>query len=96
MKLSTRLKKTVSAPVWAMGNGAEWFQDFNREHYTIRFLLDCKEYDKCVLLNSADQIHRHLIENGCTLLLKECPVINGNHEIILHYTSTTYKEWCNR
>ena len=94
MKLSTRLKKTVSVPVWKSGNGVEWFQDFNHEHYAIRFLVDFEEYEACIMLSDADRIHKRLLGYGCTLLLRECPVVNSNHEIILHYTSTTYRDWC--
>lgn len=79
-----------------MGNGSEWFQDFNHEHYTIRFLVDLEEYEACIMLSDADRIHKRLLGYGWTLLLHECPVVNSNHEIVLHYTSTTYKEWCNR
>ena len=94
MKLSTRLKKELSIPVFGLKNGSEWFQDFELKHYEVVFFLDCQLFARRVLLDSADRVHKDLKSHGCTLLLQESPVINDNHEIILHYTRTNYREWC--
>ena len=45
-------------------------------------------------VESADAMHNELIGSGCKLLPQECPVINKK-EIVMHYTRTTYQDWCN-
>lgn len=100
MKLSTRLKKYVPA-VYLYGDGTTVSKcDFDGEYTScpIVLMVDCKRTGlETYSLDMADEYHRHLTKDEkCTLLpLNECPVINGK-EIIMHYTSTTYKEWCNR
>lgn len=81
MKLSTRIKRYV-APEWIDGR-------------KIKMLVDCSEEHDAATLEEADAIHATLLERGCKLLPQESPVVNAN-EIVMHYTSTTYKEWCNR
>lgn len=89
MKVSTKIKKYVPyvdlgeyslVPIVFMVDG-EVAEDGNL--YTLNFEI-------------ADEYHRYLTKDKhCTLLpLRECPVYNGV-EVIMHYTSTTYKDWCN-
>lgn len=80
MKLSTRIERYV-AP--------------EQERRKIKMLVDCSEEHEAATMEEADAIHAALLERGCKLLPKESPVVNAN-EIVMHYTSTTYKEWCNR
>ena len=100
MKLSTRLKKYVHSDIlfgtskWADPSG-----DFTG--VPIVLMVDCKrEYNgDCYAsysLSEIDHYHRFLTKDEhCTLLpLNECPVYNGK-ELIMHYTSTTYRDWCN-
>lgn len=83
MKLSTRIKRYV-APDLISGR-------------KIVLMVDCKEIIIANTLTEADTVHKELTEKmGCKLLpLNECPVVNGRNEIIMHYTTTTYKDWCN-
>ncbi|MBO5967286.1 MAG: hypothetical protein J6S14_02175 [Clostridia bacterium] len=86
MKLSTKIKK--------------YTPDVDLGEYSlvpIVLMVDCKRDDLWTYSFAvADEYHRHLTQDEhCTLLpLNECPVYNG-YEVIMHYTSTTYKEWCN-
>lgn len=96
MKLSTRLKKYI-APNLIFGE-SPW-SNYNGD-YTAReivLMVDCGEGEvlKTYSLSMADEYHRHLTKDEhCTLLpLNECPVVNPT-QIIMHYTSTTYKDWC--
>ena len=93
MKLSTKIKKYVP---WnliydsAIGDG----------DYTCRkiiLMVDCKQKFETYSLEMADEYDRHLRKDEhCALLpLNECPVVNPT-EIIMHYTSTTYSDWCNK
>lgn len=86
MKLSNELINSIPATyLWKNG----------KELNDIVFMVDCKETEKANTLEKVDTIHNKLIENGCKLLPKECPVISSDGNIYLHYTSTTYKNWCN-
>lgn len=80
MKLSTRIKKYVAPEL------------LDRP---IKILVDCGKNGHAIAnsLDDADAYHRAALLMGCTLLPKECPVVNEN-EIVIHYTSTTYREWC--
>lgn len=86
MKLSTRLKKTL----WC-GYITGWGDTTK----VMRFFVDCKKMEFCTSsLSAADKYHKHLTEDlGYKLLPNECPVVNEK-EIVLHYTSTNYSEWC--
>lgn len=85
MNLSTRIKK--SGFLLLCGDGDTATQK-------IVLLVDCKERIETYSLRSADIRHKEFLRRGCTLLTKESPVYNASGEIIFHYTSTTYKEWC--
>ena len=83
MKISTRIKRYVPAD---MIDGRK-----------IILMVDCGETAKeeADTLEAADAIHARFTADGYTLLpLSERPVVNSLNEIIMHYTSTTYKEWC--
>ena len=95
MKLSTKIKKYVPAvdlvdtslvPIVFMVDGKRKFVS----RYGHEEELSTNSFE------TADRWHKDLIENEhFTLLpLNECPVYNGK-EVIMHYTSTTYKDWCN-
>lgn len=94
MKLSTKIRKSVSCSFCGCGN-TEIIME------TIVFMVDGKrEYNGFRLetcdLNTANAYHNYITkESGCTFLPQESFILNGNNEIILHYTSTTYAEWCN-
>lgn len=81
MKLSTRIRKYV--PQAAADLPIHLLVDFGK---TVDLI--------CLDRESADEAHGKLTAIGYTLLPKECPVYNGK-EIVIHYTSTTYKDWCN-
>ena len=83
MKLSTKLKK-YAAPAIISGVPIVLLVDSGRAgRYTFGTLAD------------ADAMHNKLLAQGCKLLpLNECPVYNGR-EVIMHYTTTNYKNWCN-
>ena len=86
MKLSSRIKRD-----------APWYSEHDPD-WEIVLMVDCGNFctRRVSSFNSADEEHNELTKTeGCTLLPQESPVINGNGEIIYHYTSTTYKEWCN-
>lgn len=89
MKLSTRLKKNL----WC-----GYFTGWNGCTKNIAFYVDGKKITDFTT-NSLDyaDIHHDTItkEMGCKLLPKECPVVN-EREIVLHYTSTNYKDWCKK
>lgn len=91
MKLSTRIKKY--APVVDDQVIFPW----QEEPYKIVLMVDCKR-DPLLITTSlkwADRHHDALTKvYHCTLLNQESPVINQRGELIYHYTSTTYKEWC--
>lgn len=93
MKMSTRLKKYV-APSLLYGRHPEG----DTTERVILLMVDCGkgEVFRTRSLEEANEYHRILTEEmGCTLLpLNECPVVNDS-EIVMHYTSSTYKEWCN-
>lgn len=82
MKLSTRIKKYVPADLI---DGRD-----------IIMLVDCGNtagaYADTLAL--ADVRHGEYLKKGYKLLARECPVVNSK-EIVIHYTSTTYKDWCN-
>lgn len=82
MKASTKIKKYV--PSEALGS------------VPVIVMVDCEQKYASYSLDRIDEYHDYLTKDRhCTLLpLNECPVFNGV-EIIMHYTSTTYKEWCN-
>ena len=96
MKLSTRIKKYV-APELIFGTSRWANPDSDYTEREIVFMVDFKRRAATYSLSLADRYHNSLIkEEHCTLLpLNECPVVN-DHQIIMHYTSTNYKEWCNR
>ncbi len=94
MKLSTRIKKYV--PEDLIFGTEKWSNP--KGDYTQRaivMMVDCERRAFTHSLTMADEYHRYLTKDEhCTLLpLNECPVVN-DHEIIMHYTSTTYKVWC--
>lgn len=96
MKLSTRIKKYV-APELLFGT-SKW-ADPNGEYTERKICLwvDCMPTGLDTFsLAQADEYNRYLTkECGCTLLpLNECPVVNDT-DIVMHYTSNTYKEWRN-
>lgn len=78
MKLSTRIKKYVDPSL------------LNRP---IRLMVDggAKEDVSTISMDIADAYHSDFLQRGYKLLPKECPVVST--EIIMHYTSTTYREW---
>lgn len=96
MKLSTRIKKYVAQDLifgtskWANPKG-----DYTERQ--IVMMVDFQVRAATYSLSMADEYHRYLTKDEhCTLLpLNECPVVNDK-AIIMHYTSTNYKEWCNR
>ena len=93
MKISTRIKKYVPHErLWSKYPPSEFI---DRE---IVFMVDCEsvtEY-RTYSLEAADHYHRYLTrDERNTFLPQESPVVNAT-QIILHYTSTTYKDWCNR
>ena len=101
MKLSTKIKKYVSPElIWGTHRHSKPYDDITFR--PIVLMVDHKRIykDGCAYeTNSfqlADEYHRYLTKDEkCTLLpLNECPVVNSK-EIIMHYTSSTYKEWCN-
>lgn len=100
MKLSTRIKKYVAPElIWGTHKWSKPYGDYTFR--TIVLMVDGKrfydnqgEFITCSL-SLADEFHRFLTrDEHCTLLPHECPVVNED-EIIIHYTSTTYKDWCN-
>lgn len=93
MKLSTRIKKysTIS------NDHAYPFFDRYPVPRKIVLMVDCKHDTdlETYSVSHADALHNDLVKRcHCTLLPTEGPVINGCGEIIYHYTSTTYAEWC--
>jgi hypothetical protein len=84
MKLSTRLKKSL----WS-----GYFTGYGATTRPVVLMVDCKEEYCSDNLETLDRIHKELTGRGCHLLLNECPVVSP-FEIVMHYTSTTYKEWC--
>ena len=97
MNISTRLKKEVATELLFGEVGA---RNGEKEITALRivFMVDCRRLPELttISLKYADIHHKELLAMGCTYLRKESPVINGNGECILHYTSTTYREWCDR
>lgn len=85
MKLSTHLQKKL------------WWGYFTAYGCTTRpvtLMVDCNRTANSSSLSKLDKYHRDLVSKGCKLLpANEWPVVN-DHEIIVHYTSTTYKDWC--
>ena len=93
MKLSTKIKKYVS-PELIYGNMSRRGDFTGRK---IVLMVDHKgERYETYSFSQADEYDRYLRKDEhCTLLpLNECPVVKSCNEIIMHYTSTTYKEWC--
>lgn len=82
MKVSTRIKRNFT-PEQISGK-------------PVKMLVDCGRTETAIAgsLEETDSINALFAEKGYTLLPKESPVYNGS-EIVLHYTSTTYKDWCN-
>lgn len=86
MKLSTRIVKHV--PLCGDGKSGVCTRK-------IVLFVDCKDKYETYLLDLADEYHHFLTKDEhCTLLTQESPVINSG-EIVFHYTSTTYRDWCN-
>lgn len=86
MKLSTRIMRD-----------APWYDEHDPDTEIV-LMVNCGDFvvRRCQLLKSADEDHEQLTkEFGCTLLPQESPVINDSGEIIYHYTSTNYRDWCN-
>ena len=94
MKLSTRLKKADPC-VWVTGSGLEFYNSPLNISLKIVFMVDCKRVLSATFLQDADRIHSNLLKEGYKPLWEESPVFNG-HEIIVHYTSSTYNEWCEK
>ena len=94
MKLSTKIKKYVPY-------GLIFGSKLEIGDYTcmkIVLMIDGKRTGfETHSLYMADEYDRHLRKDKhCSLLpLNECPVVNPT-EIIMHYTSTTYSDWCNK
>lgn len=100
MKLSTRIKKYVSPElIWGTHKWSKPYGDYTFRLIVLmvdgkRLYKDEEELSTCSL-SLADEYHRYLTKDEhCKLLPQECPVVNGT-EIIMHYTSTTYRDWCN-
>lgn len=84
MKLSSRIKKT--APHFVNGSTCP---------RTIVIMLDGKRIRETDSWTIADADHYTLTSvHSCKYLKQESPVINCRGEIIFHYTSTTYRDWC--
>ena len=79
MKLSTRLKRDISPDLM--------------EGKTFRAIVDCSAAHTADTLDGADICHKALLSVGCKPLWQESPVIN-EREIIVHYTTTNYRDWC--
>lgn len=95
MKLSTKIKKNVS-PLALWKPDGSYGSDVIDTGYQIIFMLDHKRVYATTSFTDADAKDNELKASGASLLpLAECPVVNSNNEIIMHYTSTTYKDWCN-
>lgn len=92
MKLSTKIKKYLS-PELIYGNMKRRGDWACRK---IVLMVDKGERYETYSFSQADEYDRYLRKDEhCTLLpLNECPVVNSCREIIMHYTRTTYKEWC--
>ena len=86
MKASTKIKKYC--PEAVSGDTVKGW---------IVFIVDGYKIGAVKKLDEADKVHNDLVEKyGCTLLpLAECPFVNTIDQVIMHYTTTTYKEWCN-
>lgn len=88
MKASTKIKKYVHY---------DYIADDQYTKIPMVLMVDGKNLGhESYSFDVIDIYHHHLItDHHCTLLpINECPVCNGK-EIIRHYTSTTYKDWCN-
>ena len=86
MKASTKIKKYCNKAF-----------DGDTCNGWIVFVVDGRKIGAVKKLSEADKVHNDLTEKyGCTLLpLAECPFVNTLGQVIMHYTTTTYKEWCN-
>lgn len=65
-----------------------------RNRKNIILMIDCDWSISTVHPEIAIENHKQLLEDGYKLLRQESPVINNNNEIIFHYTSTNYRDWC--
>lgn len=81
MKLSTRIMRDTL------------ITDYTRK--PIRLMVDCGKTEDVTVkyLSYADKYHEDFLAKGYKLLPKECPVVNKEY-IVIHYTSTTYADWC--
>lgn len=86
MKVSTKIKKY--SPEAVQGD------EYGR---LIIFMVDCEMVAVTKSFSEADKINEHLTKDlGYALLpINECPVYNSINQVIMHYTSTTYKDWLN-
>ena len=101
MKLSTRLKRDVD-PSLLFGVGKYANPNGDCTVVPVVLMVDCERQYKndgifqSYSLGMLDEYHRYLTKDEhCTLLPNESPVWNGK-EIIMHYTSTNYLNWCRR
>lgn len=96
MKLSTRLKKYVAPNLLFGEHEYNWNGDCTMRQIVLMVDGDPHRTYKTHSLNMADEYNRYLTKDEhCTLLpLNECPVVNPT-QIVMHYTSTTYGDWCN-
>lgn len=86
MKLSTRLQRDL----WC-----GYFTAYGCTTKPVTLMVDCKRTAHSNSLSALDDYHRILVGKGCKLLpISESPVVNDK-EIIVHYTSTNYRDWCN-
>lgn len=87
MKVSKMVEKYV-APINVIGNYCK---------YNIVFMVDFERHDETHYMTDVEVMHKYLTSGlHCKFLKKESPVVNSKQEVILHYTSTTYKDWCNK
>ena len=96
MKLSTRIKKEVPgllcSPVGPMKE-IVLMVDCGKPSERVP---ECDRVLRTYTWDMADEYHRYLTKDcKCTLLRQESPVVNIRDQIIYHYTSTTYRDWCN-
>ncbi len=90
MKLSTRIKRYVDPTlIWEDGVVG------NETTREIVFMVDGVIESRTHSLADADILHKLYLNSWGYKLLppNECPVVNST-QIIIHYTATTYKDWC--
>lgn len=65
------------------------------ENKPIHLMVDCGKNGNYMAnsLEEADKYHEEIMAKGYRYLPKESPVV-ATSQITIHYTSTTYKQWC--